>query len=137
MDFAIRALTIVLLSLPLIFLAGASYGRVPLLAPASFLVALYVWIWIWFRPGHFVVKSNVVEVVWPLRRYELRNEVGRGMRVGAGGLWGAFGWLYSQKRGVVRMYVSRLDGFVWIERGAERPWVVTPERPEEFVRALG
>jgi hypothetical protein len=37
------------------------------------------------------------------------------MRVGAGGLWG---------------------GFVWIERGAGRPWVITPEEPQAFVRAL-
>jgi hypothetical protein len=34
------------------------------------------------------------------------------------------------------MYISRLDRFVWIERGVERPWVITPERPEEFARAL-
>jgi hypothetical protein len=26
---------------------------------------------------------------------------------------------------------------VWIERGAERPWLITPESPEAFVRALG
>ena len=35
------------------------------------------------------------------------------------------------------MYISRTDDFVWIERGAERPWLITPERPEEFVDALG
>jgi hypothetical protein len=25
---------------------------------------------------------------------------------------------------------------VWIERGGERPWLITPERPEAFVSAL-
>jgi hypothetical protein len=25
---------------------------------------------------------------------------------------------------------------VWIERGKERPWLITPERAEEFVAAL-
>ncbi|HYZ90561.1 MAG TPA: PH domain-containing protein [Myxococcales bacterium] len=152
MDSAIRALTVVLLALPAIFLAAASYGRLPLLLPALFLVVLYLWIWLWFRPTGFVVKPHVLEIRWPLRRCqlrrdgitavrlmdrgELRNEVGRSIRVGAGGLWGGFGWLRSERRGIVRMYVSRVDGLVWIERGSERPWLLTPERPEEFARAL-
>jgi hypothetical protein len=69
-------------------------------------------------------------------RDELRREVGWGMRVGAGGLWGGFGWLWTTRRGIVQMYVSRLDRFVWIERGSERPWLITPDRPESFVAAL-
>jgi hypothetical protein len=153
MDFAIRAMTIVLLALPLVFLAAASARSVFFVAPALFLVAIYLWIWIWFRPTQFVVRPHVLEITWPLRRREisrdgitsvrlvdrgeLRTEVGRSMRVGAGGLWGGFGWLWSQRRGLVRMYVSRLDGLVFIERGPEQPWLLTPERPEEFVRALG
>jgi len=35
------------------------------------------------------------------------------------------------------MYVSRTDGFVWIERAGERSWLITPERPKAFVRAMG
>jgi hypothetical protein len=70
-------------------------------------------------------------------RDELRRQVGWGMRVGAGGLWGGFGWLWTTRRGIVQMYVSRLDRFVWIERGGERPWLITPDRPEMFVAALG
>lgn len=58
------------------------------------------------------------------------------IRIGAGGLWGAFGWLWTTKRGIVQMYVSRTDRFVWIERAGERPWLITPENPEEFVRTL-
>jgi hypothetical protein len=34
------------------------------------------------------------------------------------------------------MYISRTDGYVWIERGEQRPWLLTPQDPEEFVRAL-
>jgi hypothetical protein len=91
-------------------------------------------------------------VVWPLKRREirrdgiagvrlvdrrtLRRDIGWGMRVGAGGLWGGFGWLWTTRRGIVQMYVSRTDGFVWIERLNDRPWLITPERPEAFVRAL-
>jgi hypothetical protein len=34
------------------------------------------------------------------------------------------------------MYISRTDSFVWIERAGGRPWLLTPEEPQEFVRAL-
>jgi hypothetical protein len=34
------------------------------------------------------------------------------------------------------MYISRTDGFVWIERVDQRPWLITPEHPEAFVRTL-
>jgi hypothetical protein len=69
-------------------------------------------------------------------RATLRREAGWGLRVGAGGLGGGFGWLWTQRRGIVQMYVSRIDGLVWIERVHDRPWLVTPEQPEAFVRAL-
>lgn len=67
---------------------------------------------------------------------ELQREIGWGMRVGAGGLWGGFGWLWTQRRGIVQMYISRTDGFVWIERISGQPWLITPDEPESFVRAL-
>ena len=100
----------------------------------------------------FVVHPRTLEVTWPLKRREiprddiqavrvidrptLRREVGWGMRVGAGGLFGAFGYLWTTKRGLVRMFVSRTDRFVWIERKSERPWLITPDQPDAFVRAL-
>jgi len=155
----IRGLTIGLLVLPVIFLAAAyafpsgRWGVSPLFAPAVFLVAIYAWIWLGFRPTRFVVKPDAIDVIWPLKRRtiarssiaearlvdraELRRKVGWGARVGAGGLWGGFGWLWTQKRGIVQMYVSRTDRFVWLERGSERAWLITPEEPEAFVRALG
>ena len=152
MDFLMRLLTLALLALPPLFLAIAVLGNRWLLIPAAFLVAVYVWIWLWFRPARFIVHPRVLEIVWPVRRrtipredvvavrlldkHELRREVGWAMRGGAGGLWGGFGWLWTQKRGIVRMYISRTDGLVWIERRDDRPWLITPERPEAFVRAL-
>ena len=152
MDFLMRLLTLALLALPPLFLAIAVLGNRWLLGPAAFLVAVYVWIWLWFRPTRFIVQPRVLEIVWPVRRrtipredvvavrlldkHELRREVGWAMRGGAGGLWGGFGWLWTQKRGIVRMYISRTDGLVWIERRDDRPWLITPERPEAFVRAL-
>jgi PH (Pleckstrin Homology) domain-containing protein len=148
----IRVLTLGLLLLPLALFAGALIGPRLMAGPALLVVAIYAWIWLRFRPTRFVVGQGELEVIWPLKRRtlrredvadvrlmdrrELRHEVGWCMRVGAGGLWGGFGWLWTQRRGIVQMYVSRTDGLVWIECVAGRPWLITPEQPEAFVRAL-
>lgn len=147
----IYRVTLVMLALPLAFLIAAALGAPVLGAPALLLILLYAWVWTRFRPAAFVVRPQGLDVVWPLKRrvipreqvstlrimdgQELRRHVGWGMRIGAGGLWGGFGWLRTSRRGIVQMYVSRLDRFVWIERGSERPWLITPERPEAFVSA--
>jgi hypothetical protein len=39
--------------------------------------------------------------------------------------------------GDLQMYISRTDRFVWIECAKARPWLISPEQPEAFVRALG
>jgi len=148
----VRRITLVLAALPLAFVLAAVFGSRLLGGPALLLVLIYGWVWTRFRPTAFVVRPQVLEVTWPLKRrelrreqitavrlvdrQELRREVGWGMRVGAGGLWGGFGWLWTERRGIVQMYVSRLDNLVWIERGRERPWLITPEHPEAFVSAL-
>jgi hypothetical protein len=148
----LRGLTLVLLALPVGFGIAALVGAAALAIPALAMVAIYGWVWLRFRPTAFVVRPQSVEVIWPLKRREigregisavrvidraeLRREVGWGMRVGAGGLWGAFGWLWTERRGIVQMYVSRLDRFVWIERHGARPWLITPDRPELFVQTL-
>lgn len=149
----IRWLTVALFILPVAFIASGLLGSAPLLAPGLLMVVLYTWVWLWMRPRGFVVRQDEIEVVWPLRRRRiartsitqaqrmdrraLRALTGAAARVGVGGLWGGFGWLWTQRRGIVQMYVSRSDGLVWIERGAERPWLITPTSPEAFVRALG
>jgi hypothetical protein len=113
------------------------------------MAAVYAWVWLRFRPQAFVVRPDALEVIWPLKRelvpfatmsdiqlidrHELRRRIGFAFRVGAGGLWGGFGWLWTARRGVIRMYISRVDRFVWIECGGDRPWLITPERPEVFV----
>jgi hypothetical protein len=147
----IRVLTWALLALPVAFLAGASLGSPALAVPAVLVAGVYGWVWLRFRPTGFEVHPDAIEVIWPWKRRrirradvsdvrlidrdELRREVGWCMRVGAGGLWGGFGWLWTQRRGIVQMYVSRTDRLVWIERAGGRPWLITPERPEAFVRA--
>ena len=152
MDFLVRLLTLALVIVPALLVAIALMSNRLLLIPTAVLLVVYVWIALWFRPRRFVVGPRALEIVWPLRRreiprddiasvrvidkHELEREVGRSMRVGAGGLGGGFGWLWTQKRGMVRMYISRTDGLVWIERRGDRPWLITPERAEAFVRAL-
>ena len=152
MSSLILVLTLILLALPVVFLARSAVAGGWLALPALALVGIYAWIWLWFRPTRFGVHPGVIEVIWPLRRRqlrrdeisevrlidkeELRRKTGWAMRVGAGGLWGGFGWLWTERRGIVQMYVSRTDGFVWIERGDERPWLITPEQSTAFVRVL-
>jgi hypothetical protein len=152
MSTPILVLTVVLLALPLAFLVLATLWTRLLLGPAAFILAIYAWIWLRYRPTAFVVHPRTLEVTWPLKRREiprddiaeirtidrqtLRRETGWGMRVGAGGLFGAFGYLWTTNRGLVQMYVSRTDRFVWIERKNDRPWLITPDQPDSFVRAL-
>src|SRR5262249_28683630 len=135
----------------LVMPSGALGGWLRL--PALLLVVIYAWVWLWFRPSAFVIHPNIIEVLWPLRRRQLprrtitevrlidreglREKTGWARCVGAGGLGVCFGWLWTEKLGVVQMYVSRTDGLVWIERQGERAWLITPEHPTAFVRSLG
>jgi len=145
-------LTLALLAIPAVFFSTAMVGRHLLTVPALCVVVMYVWVWLRFRPTRFVVYPDRLEVRWPLKRRSiphkdiaevrridkraLHSEIGWGMRVGAGGLWGGFGWLWTQRRGIVQMYISRTDGFVWIELVGDRPWLITPAQPAAFVRTL-
>ncbi|HOK77157.1 MAG TPA: PH domain-containing protein [Verrucomicrobiota bacterium] len=152
MSLLIRALTVLLLALPPVLVVYALLGKRMLAWPAAFLIGLYALVWLWFRPIRFVVHRGGIRVVWPLRhceiprediasarvvdRRELQSEIGFALRIGVGGLWGGFGWLWTTRRGLVRMYITRTDRFVWIERVGGRLWLITPENPDEFVRAL-
>ncbi len=103
----IRIITLVLLALPVLFILSAVFGRALLIAPTILLVAIYAWVWLRFRPTQFVVHQDVLEVIWPLKQRrisrdsisdvrivnsrDLKQQVGWGIRVGAGGLWGGLG----------------------------------------------
>jgi hypothetical protein len=148
----IRSITIAVLALPPVLFVAAALGGWPFAVPGLLLLAMDGWVWLRFRPSRFVVGPDALEVRWPLKARRipradiaavrvidadtLRRETGGGVRVGAGGLWGGFGWLWTGRRGLVQMYVSRTDGLVWIERAGGRPWLITPHDPEGFVRAL-
>ena len=58
----ILILTLILLAIPIVFLANAVLGRSLLAAPALLVIAIYSWIWLRFRPSVFVVRPDVIEV---------------------------------------------------------------------------
>ena len=109
----IRRLTLVMATLPAVFLVAGTVGSRALFVPAMLVLLIYGWVWARFRPTAFVVHPDSLEVIWPLKRrripraevssvrvmdqQEFRREVGWGMRVGAGGLWGGFGWLWTSR----------------------------------------
>lgn len=156
MSALIWALTLPLLALPVVFAVGGLRAVGPgsslPLVLAGFLVLLYVGVWRYARPRAFEVAGRGLAIVWPARRRLIprseiagarvlvrercRAELGWGGRIGVGGLWGGFGWAWTSKRGLVDLYVSRTDGLVLVERRAGRPLLLTPERPDDFVRAL-
>jgi len=118
---------------------------------ALLLIGVYGAIWLWWRPVSFELRPTGLDVVFPGRRrsislhrvtgarviseQDFRQEFGRAMRIGVGGLWGGYGWLWT-KRGLIDFYVSRTDGLVLIERASSRPLLVTPDEPDEMVEAL-
>src|SRR5262249_13219822 len=73
-----------------------------------------------------------------LAKGDTRRELGFGMRIGAGGLWGGFRWLWTTRRGLLDLYVSRETDVVLVELDprAGRSLLLTPERPEAFVAPL-
>ena len=156
MSLSIRILTWVLLAFPALFVAfGAAAGppaRAFLLAVGLATAGLYGAVWLWWRPTAFEVSGEGLTIRFPARRRrvpaadlsgaraltgaEFRRDYGFALRIGVGGLWGGFGWLWTRRRGLVEFYVSRLDGFVLVQRRQGRPILVTPVDPEGLVRSL-
>jgi hypothetical protein len=153
MSPAIRRLTHILLLLPPIFGLWAllSHDRI---AATTFLllVGLYAATWLGLRPSHFVVSQHYLEIVFPIWRRRIpvrdivciratdkemfRREFGAAMRIGVGGLWGGFGWLWTSQRGLVEFYVSQLDNLVLIERSTGRSLLISPDQSHQFVEVI-
>ncbi|WP_276749291.1 PH domain-containing protein [Chlorogloeopsis fritschii] len=149
----IRGLTIALWALPLFFGIFALVSR-QLIAGIVFLflITLYGLVWLWCRPSCFVVYRNYVEIVFPGWRRKIpmqdvssiriisndafQQEFGWAMRIGVGGLWGGFGWLWTYRRGFLEFYISQLDNFVLIERVTEKSVLITPENPGQLVEVV-
>ena len=112
---------------------------------------IYAGVWLLWRPTCFELDASSLRIEWPLRSRtvarsavegarilsspELRREYGRGMRIGAGGLWGGFGLLRT-RRATFSMWISRTDRLVIVSLKGARPLLVTPEDPERFVEEL-
>ena len=154
MGRSIRWLTGALLAIPLLLVvAGLAAPEVRFLVALGALVAaLYAGVFALWRPSAFEVTPASLVLHFPTRRLEVpahevvsarpidaaafRAEYGFAVRVGAGGLFGGFGWLWTRRGGWVEFYVSRVDGAVLVERRGREPLLITPERPEAFVAAL-
>jgi len=154
MSTGIAVLTAALLAMPVLFVAVALFaGGPPFLLGVGLLVAaLYAAVWLWARPTAFEMDRESLRVCFPLwtrriplvevaevRRLDaaaLRRELGFAVRIGVGGLWGGFGWLWTRRRGIVELYVSRIDDCALIERRGGRPLLVTPAETERFAGLL-
>ena len=154
MTALIRGLTIALCLIPPLFVGiGLGGGPPSMTLVGGLLVVLYAGVWGGSRPRAFRVEPDALVLERPLRpmrvpRSEitgaavvegepLKARLGVAVRVGVGGLWGVFGWLWTSRAGWVEIAASGHDRFVWIERRDRMPLLVTPERMEEFVEALG
>jgi hypothetical protein len=149
----IRWLTVALMSIPVLFLLSPLFlqGQPMWSGVGLVLAGLYGAIWIWWRPTRFDLSPGGVHIIFPGRRRtialrevarcrpvtreDFRGEFGLPIRIGAGGLWGGFGWLWTSKRGLVDFYISRTDGLVLLERRSARPILITPENPRGMVEA--
>lgn len=154
MSTGIRLLTWGLLALPVVFLAlGLRSAQSCVLAPVGGLIAgLYLAVALWWRPSAFEIAPEGLRVRFPGRsrlvpRADLAGartmdsaqfcaEHGLALRIGVGGLWGGFGWLWTRRRGLLDFYISRTDGLVLVERRSGRPLLITPADPDAFTRAL-
>jgi hypothetical protein len=150
MSTAIRWLTVALYGVPALFLVLAWRGELPF-GVFYGVLGLYLAIYVFCRPTRFDVSGGGLDVVFPgwRRRLEARTLAGAreftladfrrefrwGLRIGIGGLWGGFGWLWT-RQGLVEFYISRADGFVLVERREGRTLLITPERPAALVEAL-
>lgn len=154
MSGLIRALSVAVLAIPALFVAAGLATPARILLPVAVaIVVLYAAIWLGARPYAFDVSGDGIAIRFPWRTRTIparaiasvraitstafREEYGFAMRIGVGGLWGGFGWLWTSQRGLVELYVSRLDGLVLIERrGGGMPLLLTPAEPEDFVDTL-
>ncbi len=152
MDIVISALTYGLWGL-LLVLGGVwwmSHNAVALSAP-GIMLGVYAFILIALRPTGFVLDGDGLRIDWPIRslrvprhtlvgaeridRGTFRAEFGWPIRVGAGGLYGSFGYLWTSQKGWIDVEASRTSDFVLV-RSTERTLLLTPDRPDVFVRRL-
>ena len=149
----IKGLTIALWLLPLFFGILTLVTREwVMLIIFLILITLYGAVWLWCRPSRFVVEDNYIEIVFPgwrrpipmqdvsgsriISQETLGIEFGWAVRIGVGGLWGGFGWLWTYRRGFLEFYISQLDEFVLISRLKGNSLLITPVNPYQLVETV-
>ena len=148
----IVVLTVLVLAVPVVFaVTGVWAGNAPLLWVAVLIAAGCWLVWLYARPNRFEVSSQGLAIVWPVRRrliaareiagvrpiepWEFRQEVGWGVRIGVGGLWGQFGWLWTARRKNLVTYVSRTpDRRIGPHRAPHAPAPPPHSRPPGRIR---
>lgn len=149
----IRKLTIVALLIPFLFaIIGIILRQKLFFAIFLFIIIIYVSAWVWFRPSQFVVSNQSVDIIFPLRKRKItmqnisnvrilnketfEQEYGWAMRIGVGGLWGGFGWLWTQKQGFLEFYISQTDNFVLLELFEGNNLLLTPENRQAMAETI-
>jgi hypothetical protein len=152
MSAIFRLLTILVLALTGFFVAGALLGLDSLGPAAAGTVILLIAVRLYSRPTAFELSPTSLDIVFPVRTLrhardasfgarrvtakELRRDFGFCLRIGVGGLWGTFGWLWTSRAGLVDVFVTRTDGLVLVTSRDARPLLITPADPDAFVRAV-
>lgn len=153
MSPAFRWFTIALWILPFGYMvAGWIWGPSVLGAVGLFLIAVYGSVWFAWRPSYFNVTPTSIDIVSPLwlrqlaldnvanvcllTKTDFQRKFGRTLRIGAGGLWGGFGWLWTQKQGTIAFYISRQSNYVLVEPKVGKSLLITPEQPQMFVKIV-
>lgn len=156
MDRLMGGFTVFAWCLPLVFVVLGALSPTPvgyvLFASAGAMVATYLAVWAFARPMRFEVHDDALAIVFPAwtrrvpragitaaRRYEgdaFKREIGWGMRVGVGGLWGGFGWLVTPK-GRFEMYISRVTDLVVLSADGRDDLLLSPDDAARFVQAFG
>lgn len=154
MSMPYRVTSGVLLALvPLLAMVGLAQGAPALLWAASAVLMVALTVWLLFRPTWFAVEADHLVIRWPLRerRIPLRDiaqvrvlrgtrglleEVRPGFRLGAGGLFGTFGMLWTRKHGLATAYMTRMDEGVFLGLRRGRPILLTPLEPERLANLL-
>jgi hypothetical protein len=144
---------LLLLLVPLLSAMGLVRGLPVLLWAAAAVLMVGLVVWLAMRPSWFAVDSGHLVIRWPLRerRIPLRDieearvvrgtgalleEVRPGFRVGAGGLFGTFGMLWTRKHGLATVYLTRTDEALFIARRTGRAMLFSPVDAERLAAIL-
>ncbi|MEO1523231.1 MAG: hypothetical protein AAFU78_20995 [Cyanobacteria bacterium J06633_2] len=149
----IKWVTVGLWVIPVAFAIATLVSRELSMGIVSVLLfAMYGAVWLCCRPSRFIVSEQSIDILFPLWRRKIRSKTisavsiinkdgfhrdfGWAIRIGVGGLWGGFGWLWTTKRGIVEFYISRLDEFILLERSLKSSLLITPSHPTEFLSVI-